>query len=314
MPDLERELFESAMGGDEPAKEVVQQSTTEVAQPATTEGERSRDEKGRFASSTTDANAKPSEAAAQEAIPQQETVGEQPQAQQQSAPKNSVPSYRLKEESDAKREALSRAEAAEKRAEELSRTVEGLQKQFFSFQQQSSRPQTEPQKVNLFENPEQWEQHQQQSVQSLLQQQSLQFSEQLARIKFGDEIYDAADKAAQAIMMSGQIDPNLVAVGRSSNPGVALVDWYKRKQTLDRLGGMDVDKFLEQEIEKRAADPQFQNKILERARAQANPTPGPANQSINNPPSLNRQISAAPTNSPIDDESDGALLKAALKR
>lgn len=307
MPDLERELFESAMSGETPEQNITEQQPVETEQPVATEGERTRDDKGRFAPKQ---ETKPKEAEPQP-IEQPEQVVEQPQAQQPA--QKTVPSFRLKEESDAKREAISRAELAEKRANELEQTVQNLQRQFFAFQQQASQPQTEPQKVDLFENPEHWAQHQQRGVQSLLQQQSLQFSEQLARIKYGDELYDAADRAAQAVMMSGHVDPNLAAVGRSQNPGVSLVEWFKRKQTLDRLGGMDVDKFIEQEIEKRAADPQFQNSILERARAQAKPNTGPANP-INNPPSLNRQTSAASNNPADDDESDGALLKSALRR
>lgn len=58
-------------------------------------------------------------------------------------------------------------------------------------------------------------------------------------------------------MASGLMDPSLAAVGRAPSPGMALVDWYKRKLALDKLGSLDPDKFVEQEIEKRLNDPQF---------------------------------------------------------
>ncbi len=302
MPDLERELFESAMSGETPEQNITEQQPVETEQPVASEGERPRDDKGRFAPKQ---EAKPKEAEPQH-IEQPEQVVEQPQAQQPPKQEHRVPLPELLAERE-------KRQAAERQTSDLAKQIENLQRQMFAFQQQASQPQTEPQRVNLFENPEQWEQHQQRGVQSLLQQQSIHFSEQLARIKYGDELYDAADRAAQAVMMSGHVDPNLAAVGRSQNPGVSLVEWYKRKQTLDRLGGMDVDKFIEQEIEKRASDPQFQNAILERARAQAKPNTGPANP-INNPPSLNRQTSAAPNNPADEDESDGALLRSALRR
>lgn len=311
MPDLDRELFESAMSESEPEVQGNAPASEQEpeAQPAT-EGERARDDKGRFASKA-------------EAEPKPEDKPEKPGAVEQAAdqqqansgkPENAIPSYRLKEEAEAKRAAISRAEAAEKQASELSQSFEALQRQFVQLQQRVSTPQQESQRVNLFDNPEQWEQQQQHSVQTLLQQQQFQFSEQLARIKYGDELYDSADKAAQKAMAMGQIDPELMSVPRASNPGVALVEWYRRKQNMERLGGQDIDKYIEQEIEKRSSDPQFLNKMLEKARAQAKPNSSSANQQINNPPSLNRQTSAAPNVLDDDDDSDAALLKSALKR
>lgn len=312
MPDLERELFESAMSGSEPEVQTNAPAPEQEpeAKPAT-EGERPRDDKGRFASKT-EAETKP-----QPGNPEKPEAAEQAADQQQTnagKPENAIPSYRLKEEAEAKRAAISRAEAAEKQVSDLSQNIELLQRQFAQLQQQMSRPQQETPRVNLFDNPEGWEQQQQHSVQTLLQRQQFQFSEQLARIKYGDELYDNADKAAQKAIAMGQVDPELMSIPRASNPGVALVEWFRRKQNIDRLGGLDLDKFLEQEIEKRSSDPQFLNKMLEKARTQAKPNSGPANQQINNPPSLNRQTSAAPNVTEDDDDSDAALLKSALKR
>ena len=136
---------------------------------------------------------------------------------------------------------------------------------------------------------------------------------QLNRLQHG-EVFD---HAYQAFMQAAQGDPGFARlIVNSPNPGSAMVNWYRRAVTLAKVGD-DPEAYVNSEIERRFADPQFVAALMERARAIASGQPpqqpgnGAAPPRQNNvtqiPPSLSRVPSGSPTETSmvamgLDDE------------
>jgi hypothetical protein len=135
---------------------------------------------------------------------------------------------------------------------------------------------------------------------------------QLNRLQHG-EVFD---HAYQAFMQAAQGDPGFARlIVNSPNPGSAMVNWYRRAVTLAKVGD-DPDKYVEQEIARRLADPQFLSRAVEAAKnyAAGQPPPQPngaapprQNNVTQIPPSLSRVPSGSPTETSmvamgLDDE------------
>lgn len=289
--DDDRDVFDAATS-DEPPK--VEEGTAdepveaaEAEEPDAPEEDKAeaedkppRNDKGQFA------------AKAEEPEEPEQPEAEKP-AEPEPAPKQEDHRVPLSEHLS-EREKRQKAEAEARRFREQ---LEAFQKE----KEQKPPP-------DMYEDPAGYQQYQQQSIQDTIRATELKFSERFARLKYGDDVYQAAEAAANEVMASGAHDPMLAAVARSSDPGSALVEWHKRNQTMERLGSTDLDTFLEQQKEQLLSDPQFLSQAVERARADAPKNPGspkPAKQI----PSLNRATAAQSNETEVKDVSDAELFK-----
>lgn len=189
-----------------------------VADTESTEAARARDERGRFAATKSEPD--PQAQAQSEPAP----VEQQPQAPDPNANRQ-VPLSELMAERK-KRQEIERlhieAEARAKAYEQM-------------HQRQPQQPQYQPQQQAQIEPPDfnldpegalsfHLQRQQQAYVNMMLNQ-----SEVMARDKFGDELVDAALKAAQAAGATGQFMDK-------PHPWGELVKWHKRQQTLQVVG------------------------------------------------------------------------------
>jgi hypothetical protein len=277
MAEDDKELFESAFKDDvtpEPEREPEKQVE-----------ERPRDEHGRFAPKA-----------------QEEAEIAEPEPQQQKS--EGIPSWRLKEEAEARRAAEERARATEERSNALAREMEELRRQVMS---QTKKAEEAP-------PPEPWDAGYTDYIEAKalekVQKQNEVFSMRMAVKEYGQETVETAYAALGRAMQSG--DPAAQAefqrIQRSQDPYEDLVHWHKRQQVLSTVGN-DPNAWLEKQLEERLKDPTYQAALLERIRGTAQQQ-RPVTQL---PPSLNK-TTRANTSADVEDESDAGLLKSALRR
>jgi hypothetical protein len=300
MPDTEQELFESAL--NENPVPVVRLEEPE-AKPEQAEAEtqqqteaRERDEKGRF-SKADKAEEKPEPVAKQEAPqaePKPETVEEKPE-------RGEIPAWRLREEAEAKRDAIARAETHE-------RENAALRQQLAQFQKQQAEAKNPP--PDMYMDPDGWQRHQTQTFESTIRAERAATNEELARIKFGDELFDKAEKEAQQHFAVNPQDPSLQVIVNSRRPAFELIKWFQQQEANKRLAGKSIDDLLKEHGEKLLDDPAYLARAIEKAKAKATPVQSQANSTI---PSLNRTTAAASDESVDGNLSDAQLFNSALK-
>jgi hypothetical protein len=297
-------LFQSTFENNAPAgdtgSEVDSQQDGEQSQP--------RDERGRFASKETQQDPPQS---ATESVP-----SAQPTTDGQSPPSTEaevhVPSWRLREEREAREAAARRAEQAERFASEHQRQLAELQRQLAELRQ----PKQEP--IDPLVDPDGYHKRITEEFRAELQRIRLDNNLELARVRHGDTF----DKAFEAFKEAIPSNPGwFVSVINGPNPGEAIVNWHKREAVLTQVGA-DPNVWLEKQIEERMKDPAFLAKAIEAAKAQANnQANGSGNASgarPNNitqlPPSLSRVAGSGRDPRADDDDSDGAIFRHALAR
>lgn len=183
-----------------------------------TEATRARDERGRFA-------AKPEPEPQAQAQPEPAPLEQQPQAPDPNASRQ-VPLSELLSERKQRQE-------KERLYAELEARNKVYEQQLQQFMQQPRHqpqppPQAEP-PPDFYTDPEAAFNHRIQTVQQQYTNMLLNQSEVMARDKFGDEIVDAALKAAQA---AGTTHTFM----NQPHPWGELVKWHKRQQTLQVVG------------------------------------------------------------------------------
>lgn len=289
----DRALFEGAIG-DEPA-------VAEESPP--------RDELGRFAPKAEEV---PAEAPKVEAKP--ETVAPPVEATEQ--PKDdaaTVPSWRLREVREAR-------EAAERKAEEATRERFALQTQLQQMQaelQKLQAPKSEP--ADFFADPDQALQQRltpfEQRFAKLEQDVRLSSSRAAAIAVHGAPIVAEMEKSIEEAMQKNHPDINGLAaqMRTSSDPVGVAMNWYKRNKLWDVTGG-DPDAYKSKVLDEALKNPEYLQKALEAARAQAGAAPG-SRPNIQLPPSLSRAPGSAPS-AAVDesDMSDRSLFKQAVRR
>lgn len=277
MAEDDKELFESAFQDEAPEQ-------VETPEPETPQ-ERPRDEHGRFAPK------------AQEEAQQPAPVLEKPEPKTEG-----IPSWRLKEEAEARR-------AADERANRLEREMAELRQQ---VTQQSSKK-AEPEQPA----PEPWDpgyteyvQNQAAAaVQSRYEAAIQAMAKETAYARHTEEVVTAAEKAFVEANNSRTLDQaDFHRVMNAPNRYSAVVEWHKRQQVFSTVGN-DPNAWLEKQLEERLKDPAYQAQLIERIRGTAQPGTRPVTQL---PPSLNKATRAAA--SAEDDDSDAGLLKSALRR
>jgi hypothetical protein len=298
MPETEQEMFDSALS-DAPVETAVEtpQEQPKEAQPAT--DQRQRDERGRFAPKAEQEQPKT------EAAPAPKVVTEQPTTTEKE--RGEIPAWRLREEAEAKREAIARAEQHQRDNEDLRRQLAAMQQQFGLVQRQLQDKANPP--PDRYVDPEGFDRYQASQWDMRLRQRDVATSEMLARIKFGDDLYDKAEKALESHVRLNPSDPIVSVLQGASQPAFEMVKWFQQQETHKRLAGKSIDDLLKEESEKLLNDPAFLAKAIEKAKAIATPVQNTANPNI---PSLNR---ATASNAPADDdESEAGLFKQALRR
>lgn len=276
------EMFNEALI-EEPKQEVSEPT------PESQTEERERDEAGRFVAKTEEDKA--------ESVEQPEPREERPQGH--------IPPGRLKEEADARRAAEALVAQERQAREALEQRFWQLQQQF----QQAQRPKEEPQEpIDMFADPQAWEQSQRQRWEGEMRQMRGEMSLQLAGIRHGEQTLKDAFQALQSEVMSGNTAPHR-QVMESNNPGEALVSWYKREQTM-KLVGDNPETFVEKVLNEALEDPDFLAKAIEKAKGVATTQPT----QVKLPPSLNKATASAPNSGGTDtDASDAALFNYAMR-
>jgi hypothetical protein len=293
----DEDIFASAMN-DTPVETGEQiENTPESPAEAPTEAkpERARDDQGRFAPKAPEA----SEPVVQETAPQPTVEAPSPEAK----PDAHVPSWRLAEEATRRREA--EQQLAEMRAE-----MRQIQQMQLAQQQQRQVPQQQQEPVDPFADPQGFAQSIQSGFEGKLRELQLQHSLQFARFAH-KEVFDKAYEEFVDYAHKTRDQATYHRVMNASDPGEALVTWYKDQQLHKELGGSDLNSFLEKQREEWLKDPAVQAKVIEafKATQQAQPS-----NITSLPPSLSRATSAAPSHNESGEWSQESIFKHAMKR
>jgi hypothetical protein len=292
----DEDIFASAMN-DTPApaeEQIVNTPEAPVEAPTEAKPDRTRDEQGRFAPKAPEAP----EPVVQETAPQP-TVETPPQ---EAKPDAHVPSWRLAEEATRRREA--EQQLAEMRAE-----MRAIQQMQLAQQRQQQAPQQEP--VDPFADPQGFAQSIQSGFEGRLKELQLQHSLQFARFAH-KETFDRAYEEFVDYAHRTRDQATYHRVMQSSDPGEALVSWYKDQQLHKELGGSDLNSFLAKQREEWLKDPAVQAQVIEAFKAtqqQAQPS-----NITNLPPSLSKVASASPSHNENSDWSQESIFKHAMKR
>lgn len=282
MAEDDKELFASAFQDEAPEPDKVET-------PEPEQQERPRDEQGRFAPKAREESAEPAK-----------TEPEKPEPKQSEG----IPSWRLKEEAEARR-------AAEERASRVERELAEIRQQL-ARQEKKAEPEQPA--------PEPWDTGYTEYVlaqataklEERYSQALLSLAKETAIARHTEEVVSAAEKAFIEAAQNRTLDQaDFHRVMNAPNRYAAAVEWHKRQQVMNTVGP-DPNAWLEKQLEERLKDPAYQAQLLERIRgtAQQESQQRPLTQL---PPSLNRATRASPS-AEDDDESDAGLLKSALRR
>lgn len=216
------------------------------------------------------------------------------QTAQPSAQSDAVPAWRLREEAEGRRQAEARAAQIERQLEELRRA------------QEAAKP-----KPEIWDDPNAFiEQNIKRNVDPIQQQMTQmreQYSQMMAIQQHGADKVQAAFAALDQAAKAG--DPEaLMVVQRvktnSMHPFGDIMNWHNRQSVFTQVGG-DLEaykkKLTDEAREAALKDPEFVQKAIESARANARPVirpPQAAN--VTKLPSLNRGTAAADDDEPED--------------
>jgi hypothetical protein len=170
-------------------------------------------------------------------------------------------------------------------------------------QMQAQQPKEEP--VDIFANPEAYQQRIEQTMSQRLRAMEGNFSLRLAANKHGDLFHEAWQEMTSRTQ-SGD-DTFRQQVLNSPDPGETLVTLYQREKVTKEVGN-DPTAYVNKKLEEALNDPKFLAKAIEKARAAAGSQPS---QQISLPPSLNKVPGAA---SYADNDMSGAALYNFAKR
>src|SRR5262245_13577511 len=214
-----------------------------------------------------------------------------------------IPSWRLREEAEARRLAEDRARQLEDRLNQVAAHLQQSQKA-----------------PDFFENPDAATQaavmralqpfaQEYQRAQESQRQERMYNGRLIAETVHGADKVSAAEQAFLNARDKESLDPaDYERVVASPNRYDAVVKWHQRQSVFESVG-TDPQAWLEQQLEARMNDPQFQAKVLERARTGAAKSPS----AVNLPPSLSRVPSAQGNSDRSGDMSDQSLFNFAFR-
>jgi hypothetical protein len=212
-------------------------------------------------------------------------------------PEATIPSWRLREEAEARRVAEERARTLEERLNQVAQHIRQQQKQ-----------------PDFFENPDQ-------ATQALIlrtlqpyaeaqQQRDMYNSQLIAKAYHGADKVDEAERAFLEARDRQALDPvDYERVVQSPNRYDAVVQWHKRQSVLSSVGE-DPEAWYKKRREADMDDPKFQAEVMERAKKSAASRPSETRL----PPSLSKSTAAAPsTPEAVGDMSDRSLFEYAMR-
>jgi hypothetical protein len=213
------------------------------------------------------------------------------------APEAAIPSWRLREEADARRAAEDRARALEARLGEVARHMQQTQQQPDFFANPDAATQTLITRTL-------------QPYVEMNEARMMYMCRMIADTVHGGDSVAEAERAFLEAHDSKTLDPaDYERVVQSPNRYDAAVRWYKRQAVLSSVGD-DPNAWFEQQLEARMSDPQFQAQVLERARSGAATRPSETRL----PPSLSRSTAVAPSApEPLGDMGDRSLFEFAMQ-
>lgn len=209
-----------------------------------------------------------------------------------------IPSWRLREEAEARRQAENRAAQLEARLQQVAEHLRQQQK-----------------KPDFFENPDQATQEIiNRHLQPFVEEQrrtAMYLGKMMAEQAHGVDKVTEAERAFLEAKDAMTLDPvDYERVVQSPNRYDAVVQWHKRQTVLSSVGD-DPAAWFEKQLESRMADPEFQAKLLEKVRTGAAARP-PATKL---PPSLSKATAAASNSEAVvGDMSDASLFAHAMRR
>lgn len=295
MTDDDKALFESALEPETPEADAGQ----------------ARDERGRFAKPESETEPPAAQAVAGTLPELPESSGIVPDEPASEKPKpehrDGIPSWRLKEEADARR-------SAEERASRLDRELADMRHAIQQAQRQQAPAQPPP---DFWEDQAGYVRHEATALVDPVRAEMANLREFYSRKdairQYGEEkvraAYDAIGEGLRAN------NPEAVMIYQramqSLDPFGDIMQWHQR-QTIYSQVGSDPAAWFEKQLEERMKNPAEQAKLIERIRGNVQSQPNrPSVTQL--PPSLNKATSSAPPGGD-DDDGDAGLLKAALRR
>lgn len=284
------DLFEGAMAAETPAEQPV----TEQAQP---EGEQPRNPDGTFAT--------------KEAAPEPEQPKtEQPTAEAPPADDKDVggqiPSWRLREEREARAEAQKALEAERSNTARLAAEFAQMQRQLAEATKPAPKPTEEPDPLL---DPQGFREHIRREFTEQLQNDRREFSLRTAHRTHGDKFSEAYGEAQQAMARGDQaLQARMQA---SADPGETLIQWHQEQKTMREVGN-DPATYKQRLLDEALKDPAYLAKAIAAANAQAGGSPNNgARPAVKLPPSLSgaARADAHETNPSDNDVSDAGLFR-----
>lgn len=276
----DKELFEQALSDNDP---VAPSDPVEVS----ADDGQPRDEHGRFAPkaeepvSITVVGDNGVDPPAIKVIPAQEEAH--------------VPSWRLREISEAR-------DAERTRAQRLERELEHLRVQI-----EANKPKPEP--ANIFEDPEGYINGVQQTLDQRLTAQRFEFSEMTARDKHGDQKVDEALQWVEANVQKGT--PEAYRIERARHPYAEMIRVMDERKTLSEIG-TDPNAYVQKKLDEALNDPAFLAKAIERVRAQGGQGVQQPATLIDIPPSIGRAPSAGSSRQAALPMNDAEMYRDAI--
>jgi hypothetical protein len=219
-------------------------------------------------------------------------------------PEDLVPSWRLREEAEAKRLATERAAKAEQDLQTLIEAIQG--------DANRQQPKAQEGAPDFFENP-------QEAVRTIVleavkplaevyRQQSMALARMYAVQEHSSKALTEAENAFLKAMNDRQLDVmDYEAVVQSPNRYDAVVKWHKKQSALEKYGA-DPESYFEKTFAEKLKDKAFLEKALEAIRGVAS---GPSGSSVVQlPPSLSQFTGAAPASErSLAGMGDGELFR-----
>lgn len=244
------DLFEEAMA-DAPAEQPVTEAQPEAEQP--------RNPDGTFASKEAEAEVEPKPVTEPEAKPAVAA-----EAADDTAKGGDVPSWRLREEREARAEAQKALEAEKANTARLSAEFSQMQRQLAELRKpEPKKPEDEPDPLL---DPQGFREHMRRELQEQLLSDRRESSLRYAHRTHGDKFSEAYAEASQAMARG---DRALQArMQASPDPGETLVQWHQEQKTMKEVGG-DPAAYRAKLLDEALKDPAYLAKAIAAANAAA---------------------------------------------
>jgi hypothetical protein len=283
--ETENELLKSAFAPKEEAKAEPAEAPAQEAQPEPPKEGRARDpETGRFAAK---GPAEPAPAGTE-------------------TPEEIVPSWRLREINEEKRQV--QGELERMRADNAR-----MQAHMAQLQRAQTPPQ-EPAAPDPVIDPAGYTKHVQDSMRREFQQQQahdrLNMNLEMTHMRHGEKF----EKAYEALLMQAQRGDRAIVnhFVTQPNPGEAIMRWFTQNEVMREVG-QDIPAFRQKTREELLKDPEFLAQAVEASRRFATGGSQPQNTVVKLPPSLSKATGTSEVSNTHTDGSEAALFNYAMQ-